>query len=120
MEKKMKELKLNVYDIKGKVVKTYKTECLLITTGVVERIFELVDIDKLVNKTTSQEELGKELLKVIVKGWKNFKDVILSMFDGITEEEWKRTRINEVASIIIYILQEALSSLNDIGGNEKN
>ena len=116
----MKELKLNIYNRKGKVEKTYKNEDVFISTGVVEEIFELVDIDKLVSKTTTKEELGKELLKVIVKGWKNFKEIILSFFDGMTEEEWKRTKINEIASIIIYILQEALSSLNDIGGNEKN
>lgn len=116
---KEQELKLNIYN-KAKIIKTYTTKNIYINTSVVETIFELVDIDKLMNKTTSQEELGKELLKIIVKGWANFKNVIFELFEGITEEEWKKTRINEVARLIIFILQDALAALNDIGGSEKN
>ena len=115
----MQEVVLNIYN-KDKIEKTFKTKDIYINTGIVETIFDLVDIDKLMNKSTSQEDLGRELLKVIVKGWGSFKEVIKQIFPDLTEEDWKKTRLNEVTSIIITILQNALSSLNDIGGNEKN
>lgn len=114
---KMKEL--NIYDNKGNIVKTYKTEYIYISTGIVEDIFKLVDIDKLLSKGTTQEELGAEMLKIVVKGWSNFKQIIMQIFDGLTEEEFKNTRLNEIVSIIFYILNNALSSLNNIGTNEK-
>ena len=114
----MSELKLNIYN-KNKIEKTYIVEDAYINTGIVETIFDLVDIDKLMNESTTQEELGRELLKIIVKGWGSFKQVIMELCDGLTEEEWKKTKLNEVAQIIIAILQNALSSLNDIGGTEK-
>ena len=113
----MKEL--NIYDNKGNIVKTYKTEYIYISTGIVEDIFKLVDIDKLLSKGTTQEELGAEMLKIVVKGWGNFKQIIMQIFDGLTEEEFKNTRLNEIVSIIFYILNNALSSLNNIGTNEK-
>ena len=110
---------LHIYDNKNNIVKTYKTDYIYITTGIVEDIFKLVDIDKLMNKSTSQEDLGRELLKVVVKGWDSFKNIIISLFDGLTEEEFKQTHLNEIVNIIFYILNNALSSLNNIGTNEK-
>lgn len=114
----MKEL--HIYDNKNNIVKTYKTDYSFITTGIVEDIFKLVDIDKLMNKNTTQDELGRELLKIVVKGWDSFKSIIISLFDGLTEEEFKQTHLNEIVNIIFYILNNALSSLNSIGTNEKN
>lgn len=117
----MQELKINIYN-KKKIVKTYKTNDIFITTGTVENIFKLVDIDKLLDKATSQEELGKMVLKIVIKGWAKFKDVILEIFeeDGMTEEEFENTRLNEIVKFIMYILTNALNSLNDIETNEKN
>lgn len=115
----MAELKLKIYE-KNKVVKTYKTSDVFVETGVVEEIFKLVDIDKLLNKSTSQEDLGKMVLKVVVKGWDSFKAVILQIFDGITEEEFKHTRLNDVVKVIMAVLLSSLSSLNEIGTDEKN
>ena len=115
----MSELKLNIYN-KDKIEKSYIVNDAYINTGIVETIFDLVDIDKLMSKTTTQEELGKELLKIIVKGWSSFKQVIMELCEGLTEEEWKKTKIGDVAKIIIAILQNALSSLNEVGGSEKN
>ena len=115
----MAEIKLNVYN-KNKVVKTYKTSDLYVEVGVVEEIFKLVDIDKLLDSKATQEELGTMILKVLVKGWDCFKDVILEVFEGMTEEEFKHTHLNEVASVIMTILFSALNDLNKINTNSKN
>lgn len=114
----MQELKLNIYN-KKKIVKTYTTNDVNITTGIVEKIFKLVDIDKLLNISTSQDDLGKMILKVVIKGFSDFKVVILDSFEGMTEEEFWNTHFDEVAKVIMYILTNAISSLNGIGTNEK-
>lgn len=118
-EFKMAEIKLNIYN-KNKVVKTYKTSDLFVEVGLVEDIFKLVDIDKLLDKSTSEEDLGKMVLKLVIKGWGSFKAVILELFEGLTEEEFKHTRLNEVASVILAIVMGALTSLNNIETGKKN
>ena len=116
----MKEIKLNIYDNKHKVVKTYRTTDVFVTTGIVEGLFKLIDIDVFLAKNTDPDTMGRELIKILVKGWDDFKSIILQLFDGMTEDEFKNTALSEVNSVILYILQSALVSLNGIGTTEKN
>lgn len=113
------DIKLNIYK-RDKIVKTYSTKSLYITTGTVEKIFKETDVDKLLAENTTQEKVGREILKICVKGFPNFKDTILDIFEGMTEEEWGNTHIDEIARVIFLILQNALASLNGINVNEKN
>lgn len=116
----MKELKINIYDNKNNVVKTYTTKDIYVSTGIVEDIFKLVDIDVFLSKTNDADLMGRELIKIVVKGWSSFKEVILQVFEGMTEEEFRHSHLNEINTVILYILQNALVSLNGIGTNEKN
>ena len=116
----MRELKLNIYDNKHQVIKTYTSTDVFISTGIVEDLFKVIDIDKFLSKNNDADTMGRELIKIIFKGWDNFKEIILQVFDGITEDEFKHTDLAEINVAIMYILQNALSSLNGIGTNEKN
>lgn len=116
----MRELKLNIFDSKHKVIKTYTSTDIFISTGIVEDLFKVIDIDKFLSKTNDADTMGRELIKIIIKGWDNFKEIILQVFDGITEDEFKHTDLAEINVVIMYVLQNALSSLNGIGTNEKN
>lgn len=106
------ELTLNIYE-GSKVVKTYKANTIDLEYGLVEDLISIVDFDKLDNTM----ELGKMIIKVLPL----IKPFLINIFDGLTEEEVRHTRILEMKDIFIeiynYIL-ELIDQLND--GETKN
>lgn len=114
------ELKLNIY--KGaKVVKTYRTEEFTLTTGICEDILNEVDIDNLIGvKKLSNESLGFEIMKIAVKSFNKFRPFLQDVFEGLTEEEYRHTAIQEVAGVIVAIVQHTISELAKVGDHSKN
>lgn len=113
------ELTLNIYD-KGKVDKTYKAESFTLMTGTCEDILKVVDIDKLVSGNLSEEQMGIEIIKTVTKSFKLFRPLLQEVFEGLTEEEYRRTSVKEVGKCIIAIVQYTVSELFNVGDNEKN
>ena len=111
------ELKLNVY--KGaKVVKTYTTNDFVLTTGTCEDILNLVDIDKLTSGGLSQEQLGFEILKTVRNSFPAFKPFLQDIFDGLTEEELRKTSIKEVGQVVIQIVKFTVDELYSVGATK--
>lgn len=113
------ELKLNIYD-GNKIVKTYEANDFTLTTGVCEDIINTVDIDKLTSKKLNDKELGIEVIKVVAKSFSKFKPFLQDVFDGLTDDEYRRTSIKEVASIVVTIVQYTVGELFNVGGSSKN
>lgn len=112
------ELKLNVY--KGvKVVKTYTANDFVLTTGTCEDILNLLDIDKLTGGLT-QEQLGFEILKTVRNSFPAFKPFLQDIFDGLTENELRKTSIKEVGQVVIQIVKYTIDELYSVGNNSKN
>lgn len=112
------ELKLNVYE-NGKVVKTYTANDFTLQTGICEDILNAVDIDKLT--AGNDQQLGLEIIKIVAKSFSKFKPFLQDVFDGLTEEEYRKTAIKEVAGVIIQIVKYTISELYSVGGsNSKN
>lgn len=113
------ELKLNVY--KGnEIEKTYTAESFRLMTGTCEEILKVVDIDKLLDGNLKDEQMGIEILKVVVKSFRLFCPLLQEVFVGLTEEEYHRTAIKEVANCVINVVQHTVSELFNVGGAEKN
>ena len=105
----MNNLTLNIYrKVKGKkkVVKTYKTETLDISFGIVEDMMEILE------KVQSDSD-ENAILEVIMKNLKNVKPLLLDVFDGLTEEELKTASTKEVVQVIVNIIAFAIK---EIGG----
>lgn len=113
------EFRLNIYNGKN-VEKTYTATEYELTTGVCEDLLKFVDIDKLTNQNTTQEELAIEVIKIVAKSFSKLLPFMQTIFDGLTEEEYRRTRIKEVGKLIVNIVMYTLAELFTIGGNEKN
>lgn len=113
----MEELKLNIYGkVRGKrkVVKTYKTNTLDISFGIVEDMMEVLD------KVQSDSD-ENTILNVIIKNLKNVKPLLLDVFDGLTEEELKNASSKEVVQVIVNVITFAIREINGLVGNaEKN
>ena len=114
-------LTLNVFDKEGKgIEKTYRCEDFRILTGVCEDILDVVDIDGMLDQGMKTEELGQAVMKIVLKGYPKFRTIIMQTFDGISEEEYKRTDITEVGKVIVSIVLYTLTNLFDIKTPSKN
>lgn len=109
------ELRLNIYDDDGKIVKTYTAHDFDLMTGTCEDILKVLDIDRIMDKMKDSGELGKEIIRVVLVGYDKFRPYLFRAFKGLTEEEFAHTKIKEVGQIItsiaIYTINELFSIL---------
>lgn len=92
----MAEIKLNIYDRETKQIeKTYTVNSIDLMFGTVEDILNIVDIDKLGDQT--------EVVKMIVKGWGQLKPFLKDIFPGLTDDEIKGIKINEMIPVFMQI-----------------
>lgn len=94
----MSEIKLNIYDRETKeLVKTYTTDSIELMFGTVEDILSVVDIEKLNDE--------KAVALMIVKAWKELKPFLKDVFPGLTDEDIKGVKINEMIPTFMDIFK---------------
>lgn len=108
-------MKLNIYE-KKQVVKTYEAETYDLMFGTVEDVAEAVDLDSL--KTGSDVEIIKMVGGLVMNSMGTVKDLLKDIFDGITDDELKHTKVSEIAKVLIDIVQYTIAQLSK--GNAKN
>lgn len=108
------ELKLNVYE-HGKIIKTYKANDFILTTGICEDVLQLIDIDKLSGCISDQQKFGFEILKIVAKLFPQFRPFFQDIFEGLTDAEFRKTKIQEVGQIVIQIVNFTISELYSVG-----
>ena len=113
------ELKLNIYE-SGKVAKTYKAKDFTLTTGICEDVIQEVDIDKMTSGGMDEQKLGIEIIKIVAKSFSKFKPFLQDVFDGLTDEEYRKTSIKEVANVIFTIVKYTINELYSVGNTSKN
>lgn len=102
------ELSLNIYDKKNrrKVVKTYRTETIDLSFGVVEDIVDILDLETL--KTGDEKELGMR----VIRCFGQLKPFMEDLFEGLTDEEIRTVRtsdiINVFTGLFVYVTEELL------------
>lgn len=107
------QLLLNIYTEDNRVVdKQYKAEEVNILFGTIEDLIDLIDEDNL------QDNM--ELAKVIVKSMKKLKPILKQVFVGVTDEELRLTRTNELVPLFIQIVKYMFTQVNSLGDGSKN
>ena len=102
---------LNIY--KGREIeKTYTTDTYDIMFGTIESVIEIIDINKLDNNL----ELGKMILKLLPQ----IKPLLKDIFDGVTDDEIKRTKVKELIPLFVEVFTYSLNELSSLGSNSKN
>lgn len=128
----MAELKLNIYDGR-KISKTYTAEEYDLMTGTVEDIINLIDVEGIINLVSDTEEADNDkkasikdtigfvpgLIKTIKNAFGIVKPLLKDMFEGLTDEEIRHTRIKEIAMLFVNVAMFGMSEMKDTGG-EKN
>lgn len=110
------DLKLNIYE-KKKIVKTYTAETYDLMFGTVEDLIDLIDVDQL--KNGSDIEIIKLVGKIIVSGMGTIKPLLKDIFEGLTDEELKKTKVSEISTALVEIVKFSISQITK-GTNGKN
>ena len=109
-------MKLNIYENK-QIVKTYTADAYDLPFGIVEDVAEAVDLDSL--KTGSDVEIIKMVGNLVLKSMGTVKALIKDIFEGITDEEIRKTTVPEIARCLVDIVAYTIAQLN-IGNSSKN
>lgn len=110
------EMKLNIYN-KRNIEKTYVAETYDLMFGTVEDLIDVVDLDKL--QTGSDAEIIKLVGNVVINGLDIIKPLLKDIFEGLTDEELKRTKVKEIAAVLVEVMKFAIAEIGK-GTNSKN
>ena len=107
------QLILKIYEGK-KVAKEYKAETIDFSFGVVEDILDILDFDSM------KKGDNKEIAAMIVKASRQLKPFLKDLFDGVTDEEIRKTRIQNLIEVFRGLFRYATQEMNALTGDEKN
>ncbi len=110
-------MKLNIYD-KKKVTKTYEAEEYFLMFSTVEDTIKLFNVEQL--KTGSNDEITKLVLTTLPKCIGSVKPLLKDIFDGLTDEEIRNTRIVDIAMVFVNVVKHAYSQVMDYNTYSKN
>ncbi len=110
------ELKLNIYNGR-KVEKTYTAETYDLMFGTVEDLLAAIDLDNL--KNGSDAEIIKLVGNVVTKSMDVIKPLLKDVFEGLTDDELRNTKVKEIAAVLIEVVKFSIAQIGK-GTNAKN
>lgn len=107
----MSEIRLNIYkaDNKNEIEKTHKVEGYDLMYGTVEDFIGVIDLEKMTNDV--------EIIKAVVSCLGQLKPLLLDVFDELTEDELKRTKVKELVPCLVLIIKSTASIMADFINN---
>lgn len=110
-------LKLNIYNKKN-ITKTYTAESYDIMFGTVEDLLNLIDLEKF-NNSKNDMEFIKVVTEAVVKGFDIIKPLLKDIFEGLTDDELRNTKISEIVNILVSIIKITMAQITS-GTKTKN
>lgn len=113
------ELTLKIYEGK-KVVKTYTADTIDFSFGVVEDVLDALDLENMTGKDGKLNNMS--IAAAAIKASKHLKPFLRDMFDGVTDDELRTVRMQNLAEIFKGLYDYAVNELGlAVGsGDEKN
>lgn len=110
------ELKINIYN-KKEITKTYTNDTYDLMFGTVEDFMDLINVDEL--KTGDDKEIVVLVGKALPKGMGTIKALLKDVFEGMTDEELKHTKVKEITKVLVNIIKSSITEIGK-GIDEKN
>lgn len=110
------ELKLNIYD-KKTVVKTYKTESYDLMFGTIEDLINILDLENV--NLNDDSSLISVVTKFITGGMDIIKPLLKDIFEGLSDDELRKTKLSEIATVLVNVVVFAVTQMGK-GSNGKN
>lgn len=108
-------MKLGIYE-KKRLVKEYTSDTYDLMFGTVEDIAEAMNLDGL--QTGSDVEIIQMAANLIKTNMDTVKDLLKDIFDGLTDEDIKKTKVREIARVLVDVVKYTVSQLKM--GDSKN
>lgn len=104
----MSVIKLNIYkaDNKREIEKTLTADGYELMLGTVEDFMNVIDIEKVGDST--------EVAKMVVKGYSQIKPLLKDIFPDLTDEDFKRVKVNDLVRTIIQLGTAVVESLDTL------
>lgn len=102
------QLTLNIYDGR-RIAKTYTAESIDLSFGVIEDVLNALDFESM--KTGD----NKEMAKMILKCKDQIKPFLMDIFDGLTAEEVRHTRTQNLIEVFRGLYNYAVGELGAVG-----
>ena len=109
-------MKLNIYDHK-EVIKTYEANEYELMFGTVEDMIDAAKLDKIESGTDA--EIVMAATNLVTTSMDTVKDLLKDVFDGLTDDEIRRTRVSEIVNVIVDVIRYAISQISLFGGGKK-
>lgn len=109
-------MKLDIYDHKT-VVKTYETDTYEIMFGTVEDLINAAKLDTIENG--SDAEIVVAATNLVTTSMDTVKDLIKDIFEGLTDDEIKHTRVSDIVNVIVEVILYAVGQISVFGGNKR-
>ena len=105
------DLKLNIYEKNGKKIeKTYRAETADIMFGTIEDLIGILE-----EKDTNSVS---DMMTVVKRALPELKDMLKYVFEGLTDDEIRRTKTNELVTAFVDIFRYAMQELGGLGGKK--
>lgn len=99
----MKTLKLNIYNDKKEIEKTYTAEGYDLMLGTCEDIMAIIDVDKMTDK--------KAVGKMVLECYAMLKPLLKDIFQGLTDEEFRGIKVKELIPLFVDICNVIVDDL---------
>lgn len=109
-------MKLNIYDHK-EVIKTYEANEYELMFGTVEDMIDAAKLDKI--ETGTDAEIVMAATNLVTTSMDTVKDLLKDVFDGLTDDEIRNTRVSEIVNVVVDILMYAVSQITLFGGSKR-
>lgn len=109
-------MKLNIYDHK-EVIKTYEANEYELMFGTVEDMIDAAKLDKIESGTDA--EIVMAATNLVTTSMDTVKDLLKDVFDGLTDDEIRHTRVSEIINVIVDVIRYAISQISLFGGGKK-
>ena len=109
-------MKLNIYDHK-EVIKTYEANEYELMFGTVEDMIDAAKLDKIESGTDA--EIVMAATNLVTTSMDTVKDLLKDVFDGLTDDEIRHTRVSEIVNVIVDVIKYAISQISLFGGGKR-
>lgn len=99
------ELKIDIYSGNA-VEKTYTTDDYHLKMGTIEDFFEIIDPDKATDEAA--------VFGMIAKGFSKLRPLILDVFPDMTDEDFRKIRLEDIIPLVIGILKSVPGMIKNI------
>ncbi len=99
---------LRIYE-KKQVVKEYKADTYDLTFGTLEDVAQAIKLDEL--KTGADVEIIRMAGSLVLNSMDTVKDLLKDIFEGLTDEEIKKTKVVEIADVLLDVVKYTISSM---------